>query len=62
MVRIPLDGSDLTGPVEDFVTGWLDESTGQASGRPVGLAVGPDGSLFVSDDKAGIIYRVAYVG
>ncbi len=60
VVRIPLNGSDLAGPVEDFVAGWLDESTGQASGRPVGLAVGPDGSLFVSDDKGGIIYRITY--
>jgi glucose/arabinose dehydrogenase len=62
VVRIPLDGSEPAGPVEDFATGWLNETTGQASGRPVGLAVGPDGSLYVSEDKAGIIYRISYVG
>ena len=61
VVRIPLDGSEPAGSVEDFAAGWLDESSGQASGRPVGLAVGPDGSLFVSDDKAGIIYRITYI-
>jgi glucose/arabinose dehydrogenase len=45
--------------VEDFVTGWLgaDQSV---SGRPAGLAVGPDGSLYVSSDDTGYIYRVTY--
>jgi glucose/arabinose dehydrogenase len=29
-------------------------------GRPVGVAIGPDGSLFVSDDGSGSIWRVSY--
>jgi glucose/arabinose dehydrogenase len=62
VVRLPLDGETPTGPVEDFATGWLDEETGQVSGRPVGLAVGPDGALYVSDDSGGIIYRISYTG
>ncbi len=62
VVRLPLDGSQPSGPVEDFAVGWLNEDNGSASGRPVGLAVGPDGSLFVSDDKGGIIYRISYAG
>jgi glucose/arabinose dehydrogenase len=33
-----------------------------AWGRPVGLAVGPDGAMYVSDDLAGVIYRVTYAG
>ena len=33
-----------------------------ASGRPAGLAVGPDGALYISDDKVGFIYRVTYNG
>jgi glucose/arabinose dehydrogenase len=57
--RLPLDGSVPSGPAEPFVTGWL-EPDGSAPGRPVGLAVGPDGALYVSDDKAGSIYRIAY--
>ncbi|MBX3059673.1 MAG: sorbosone dehydrogenase family protein [Anaerolineae bacterium] len=57
VMRLPLDGSTPTGPAEDFVTGWLKED-GTADGRPVGLAVGPDGALYISDDKAGLIYRV----
>jgi glucose/arabinose dehydrogenase len=60
VVRLPLDGQTLAGPVEDFATGWLDEETRQVSGRPVGLAVGPDGALYVSDDSGGFIYRITY--
>jgi glucose/arabinose dehydrogenase len=60
VVRLPLDGGEQVGPLQDFVSGWLDEATGAASGRPVGLAVGPDGALYVSDDKGGFIYRISY--
>jgi glucose/arabinose dehydrogenase len=60
IVRLPLDGSRPQGQVEDFATGWLDEQAQTASGRPVGLAVGPYGALYVSDDKAGMIYRISY--
>jgi glucose/arabinose dehydrogenase len=41
-----------------FAQGWL--SGGDAWGRPVDLQVMPDGSLLVSDDKAGAIYRISY--
>jgi glucose/arabinose dehydrogenase len=46
------------GPSEVLVSGFLDPETGDATGRPVGLATGPDGSLFLSDDKGGYIYRI----
>jgi len=42
----------------DFVTGWLQGE--KAWGRPVDTLVMPDGSLLVSDDKAGVIYRITY--
>ncbi|MEZ0232984.1 MAG: sorbosone dehydrogenase family protein [Methylophilaceae bacterium] len=44
--------------VEDFVTGWLDQHS--AWGRPVDVLVGPDGALYVSDDRAGMVYRITY--
>ena len=62
VVRLPLEGSQPSGPLEDFATGWLDPASGKVSGRPVGLAVGPEGALYVSDDKAGMIYRISYSG
>ncbi|MCX7627794.1 MAG: PQQ-dependent sugar dehydrogenase [Methylophilaceae bacterium] len=46
--------------VSDFVTGWL-QDTG-AWGRPVDVTVGPDGAVYVSDDRAGMIYRITYTG
>jgi glucose/arabinose dehydrogenase len=41
-----------------FAQGWLQD--GDAWGRPVDLLVLPDGSLLVSDDKGGAIYRISY--
>ena len=43
---------------EIFASGWLSE--GKSWGRPVDIEVMPDGSLLVSDDKAGAIYRISY--
>lgn len=52
---------DTTRRVHDFITGWLDQATGKAWGRPVDvLFVGDD--LFISDDYAGRIYRVSLNG
>jgi glucose/arabinose dehydrogenase len=62
VVRIPFNGDRPSGEVLDFASGWLDEVSQKVSGRPVGLAVGPDGALYISDDKADLIYRVAYSG
>lgn len=44
--------------VKDFATGWL--QNGNVLGRPVDIVVAEDGSLFVSDDNAGKIYRIYY--
>ena len=61
-VRLPFEGSEPGSEVVDFATGWLEEDLETVTGRPVGLAVGPDGALYVSDDSGGFIYRIAYVG
>ena len=45
---------------EVFAEGWLDSDTGTYRGRPVDVAVMKDGSLLVSDDFAGAIYRISY--
>jgi glucose/arabinose dehydrogenase len=49
-------------PVEvtDFATGWLQGNA--AWGRPVDTLIGPDGALYVSDDRSGLVYRIRYQG
>jgi len=47
---------------EIFAEGWLDDATGTYRGRPVDVQVAKDGSLLVSDDFAGAIYRISYSG
>jgi len=60
VVRIPINGG-TPGAVQDFAVGWLPEN-GQQWGRPVDVITGSDGSLFVSDDGGGMIYRIFYTG
>jgi glucose/arabinose dehydrogenase len=60
VVRIPMSNG-APGPVQDFATGWLRED-GSNWGRPVDVITATDGSLFVSDDSAGVIYRIYYSG
>ncbi len=43
---------------EDFATGWLRGR--RAWGRPVDVLSGPDGALYVSDDRADAVYRITY--
>lgn len=45
---------------EVFASGWLNEQEDKAWGRPVDVLVLPDGSMLVSDDFAGVIYRISY--
>jgi len=47
---------------ETFAEGWLNHETQEAWGRPVDVLVLPDGSMLVSDDKGGMIYRISYKG
>lgn len=56
-----VEGLDRGNPIEtDFAVGW--EQNERVSGRPVDLATGPDGALYVSDDFANVIYKIEYVG
>jgi glucose/arabinose dehydrogenase/mono/diheme cytochrome c family protein len=60
----PLQGDHASGNCEVFADGFAgpDESPAGAAHRPSGLAVGPDGALYVSDDIRGRIYRIVYTG
>lgn len=57
---IPLNADGTAGKAEIFAEGWLDSETGTYRGRPVDVAPMKDGSLLISDDYAGAIYRVTY--
>lgn len=55
VVHLTVDGEEVTG-TEDFITGFLTDQG--AIGRPVDLVFGPDQALYLSDDKAGVIYKI----
>jgi glucose/arabinose dehydrogenase len=58
VVFAPFRGGRAVGTFENFAT----PSGAPTSIRPVGLAVGPDGSLYVSADNPGKIWRIRYSG
>jgi glucose/arabinose dehydrogenase len=58
---IPVKQDGTTDKPQVFAEGWLTEN-GEYLGRPVDVAMLPDGSLLVSDDTAGAIYRISYEG
>jgi glucose/arabinose dehydrogenase len=60
VMRVPINGN-IIGKPEDFASGWLG-GNGSVGGRPVDVITAPDGSLFISDDSQGIIYRIFYPG
>ena len=57
-----LDEEGNAAGTEVFASGWLNEETGEYRGRPMDIAFLPDGSMLVSDDFAGALWRIAYVG
>ena len=60
VVRLNVEGREVVGE-SDFIHGWLLDD-GSSPGRPVDLIFGPqDGALYISDDKAGVVYRVTRV-
>jgi len=61
VVRVPLDHATgkARGEYEDFVTGFVTPE-GKVWGRPVGITVAKDGSLLVSEDGNGTIWRVTH--
>jgi glucose/arabinose dehydrogenase len=61
VIRVPLKDGKATGEYEDFLTGFVTKE-GNVWGRPVGVTVGKDGALFVSDDGGNVIWRVRSAG
>jgi glucose/arabinose dehydrogenase len=64
VVFVPFEGNQPTGEWEVFADGFAgaNKDPRQAAHRPCGIAEGPDGSLYVSDDQGGRIYRILYQG
>jgi glucose/arabinose dehydrogenase len=62
VIRVPLHQTGhASGDYEDFLTGFVVDDK-SVWGRPVGVATAPDGSLLVSDDGSGSIWRITYTG
>lgn len=57
IVRMQLDAQGNYTRVEDFITGWL-QPDGKKIGRPADIKVLPGGVIYISDDGAGVIYKV----
>jgi glucose/arabinose dehydrogenase len=61
VIRVPMRDGKATGEYQDFLTGFTTPD-GHVWGRPVGVTVAHDGSLFVTDDGSGSIWQVIYTG
>lgn len=58
VIFVPFADGKPSGPVEDFLTGFLDKDD-KAQGRPVGVTVDPSGALLVADDVGNAVWRVS---
>lgn len=58
----PFSGSNPAGPAETFATGFAGANPANPTHRPMALAQGPDGSLYIADSKAGRVWRILYTG
>ena len=58
VVFVPFENGHPSGPPRDILTGFLAPDEKVSYGRPVGVTLGPDGSLLVADDVGNVIWRV----
>ncbi len=62
IVRIKLSEQGEYQGIEDFISGWLPgTNSAQSFGRPVDILFSKNGIGYISDDKAGVVYRLEYV-
>lgn len=61
VVRVPMHNGKADGSYEDFLTGFITKD-GEVWGRPVGVTVGKQGDLYVTDDGSRSVWRVSYTG
>jgi glucose/arabinose dehydrogenase len=61
VIYIPMKNGHATGEYDDFLTGFV-TADGQVWGRPVGVTIGNDGSMYVTDDGSRSVWRVEYTG
>ncbi len=61
VVRVPMKAGKATGEYEDFLTGFVTDD-GKVWGRPVGVTIAKDGSMFVTDDGTKSVWHVSYAG
>jgi glucose/arabinose dehydrogenase len=59
VVFVPFENGKPSGPPRDILSGFLAPDERVSYGRPVGVAIGPDGALLVADDVGNAIWRVA---
>jgi glucose/arabinose dehydrogenase len=58
VVFVPFENGQPSGPARDILTGFLAPDEKVSYGRPVGVTLGPAGSLLVADDVGNVIWRV----
>ena len=61
LIRVPVKDGKANGEYEDFMTGFVTPE-GKVWGRPVGVTVAKDGTLFVTDDGSGSIWHITHNG
>jgi len=62
VIYVPFAGGKPAGQAVDVLTGFIDAEKEVAFGRPVGVAIGKDGSVLVADDVGNVIWRVSGTG
>jgi glucose/arabinose dehydrogenase len=58
MVFVPFQNGKPSGPPRDILSGFLSPDEKASYGRPVGVTIGPDGSVLMADDVGDVIWRV----